>query len=77
MWRDDVDEEGGTVCPVFLGKEFEQFFFAWNLLEKGLLPKPGGWNDQPAYWIQAFQIIGPIVAQEQRNRIERMKQVDH
>ena len=77
VWRDDVDDAGGTECPVFLGREFEKFFFAWNLVEKGILPAAGGWGDQPYYWIQAFQVIGPIVAQAERERIEQMKKADH
>jgi len=76
-WRDDVEGDGGAECPVFLGKEFEKFFFAWNQMEKGILPTAGGWAEQPAYWIQAFQIIGPIVAQAQRERIEQMKKTEH
>jgi hypothetical protein len=76
-WRDDVDDEGGTECPVFIGKRFEKYFFGWRQMEKGFLPHPGGWADQPAHWIEAFEIIGSVVAEAQARRLEQMKQVEH
>lgn len=49
----------------------ENFFRGWGLLEKGILPHAGGWSEQPAYWIQAFEIIGAETARYYQEQTKR------
>lgn len=73
-WRDDVEDDGGAECPVYLRQQLERYFVAFAYLEKGLLPESGGWAQQPYHWVQAFEVIEPIVARAQRERLERLRQ---
>ena len=66
-------EETGPECPVYLGRELEEFFVGWALLEKGFLPQRGGWEEQPRIWIQAFEVIGSAVARVHREHHEQLK----
>lgn len=58
---------------MYLGREFEEFFLAWSMLEKGFLPHAGGWAEQWHVWIQAFEVIGAAVARVQREHRERLE----
>ena len=51
----------------------KEYFTAWSMREKGILPRAGGWSEQPHYWIEAFDVIGAQVAQVQREQIETMR----
>ncbi len=74
QWQDDVEGDGGAECPVYLRQHFERYFVGFAYLEKGLLPAPGGWMQQPYHWVQAFEVIEPIVAHARREQLERVRQ---
>jgi hypothetical protein len=73
VWRDDVPDDGGAECPVYLGREFEAFFLAWTMKEKSLLPVTGGWAEQPFYYVQAFEILDAAVGRAQRDRLRQVE----
>ncbi len=77
MWRDDVEGDGGAECPVFLGREFENYFVAFSFFEKGILPEAGGWAQQSHHWIQALKVIDPIVTYAQHERLEQFRKAEH
>lgn len=74
LWQGDVEGDGGAECPVYLRQQLERYFVAFVYLEKGFLPAPGGWAQQPYHWIQAFEVSAPIVAYARRERLEKMRQ---
>lgn len=69
----DGEDEAALECPVWLTHQLKEFFTAWGMREKGLLPRSGGWTEQPYYWIQALDIIGAAAARAEHERIENMK----
>lgn len=71
LWRDDVEGDGGAECPVYLRQHFEKYFVGFAYLEKGVLPAPDGWTQQPYHWIQAFEVIEPVVAGIRRQKLEQ------
>lgn len=77
LWRDDVEGDGGAECPVYLRQQFKNYFLAWTMVEKGILPAAGGWAQQPYHWVQAFETIGSAVAKVQREQVERLRTSEH
>lgn len=71
MWRGEAEEE--RECPVLLMHGLREYFTAWAMREKGILPNFGGWTEQPYFWVEAFERIGAEVAQVQREQIEAMR----
>ena len=74
-WRPEDIEEGNE-CPVLLIDRFHDYFTAWNMREKGLLPYSGGWMEQPYHWMQAFELIGPQVIDVRRRLLKNLKPTD-
>ena len=75
LWRGDI--EAGHACPVYLMPEFDHYFTAWVMFEKGVLPIEGGWTQQPNHWIQAIETIGGQMARWQREQlIQRQAEQD-
>lgn len=73
MWRQgDVEED--TVCPVFLIQDYDEYFFAWTLFNKGVMPESGGWEEQAYHWIAAFRIIEPVVIAVQIEDMKRQRE---
>lgn len=70
LWRTAEVHEGNE-CSVLLVNECHEFFTGWSLLEMNQLPEDGGWTEQPNYWIEAFDIIGPEV---RRYQLDKMKE---
>lgn len=71
LWRGEATEE--RECPVLLMHGLKEYFTAWTMREKGILPCTGGWSEQPYCWIEAIEAIGGEVAQVQREQIEAMR----
>lgn len=69
----DIPEEIGPECPVWLGHQFEPYFRdrAWR--DKGFLPQPGTWLDQPAHWVQALETIDQVVGQVEAEQLRTLK----
>lgn len=73
QWRDDAADDGGTICPVLLTQLNDEYLKGWSMLERGLLPSGGGWSEQEAHWMQAFDAIGPAVSRATREATERAR----
>lgn len=58
---------------MYLAGRYQDLMLARAMLDKGQLPKAGGWAEQPYHWVQALQVIGQQVAQVERERLERMR----
>ena len=70
-WRTHEIEED-LECSVRSMHVTQNFFRGWGLLEKGILPQPGGWEQQPAYWIEAFEIIGAETARYYQEKAKQL-----
>lgn len=46
----------------------QPYFTAWRMLERGVLPQPGGWSEQEAHWIDAFETLEPVMRELARAR---------
>jgi len=57
-------------CPVMWINEYAVVFEAYNFMEKGFLPYRGGWAEQPAILMQYVDIVGEVVANNERKRME-------
>ena len=66
-------EETGPECPVLLGREFEEYLHGWAMLQKGFLPRRGGWEEQPRIWVQVFEVIDQAVFRVQQERREQLE----
>jgi hypothetical protein len=62
---------------VYVALQYQDVLFARTMMEKGLLPEPGGWAGQPYHWIQALKVIVAEVARVERQRMERLKTRDN
>jgi len=60
MWK--IGDEEFSRCPrsLITIKSIE-YLNAYIFLEKGFLPNPGGWLDQPLKFIQAMRVIAAEV----------------
>ncbi len=61
---------------MYLAGQYRPLLLARTMFEKGFLPAPGAWTEQPYHWIQALEVIDAQVAQVERERIERLKSRD-
>jgi hypothetical protein len=61
QWRDDPPGDGGETCPVLLAVQLEDYLRAQQFAERGFLPEPGSWREQPAHWIDALQVMSSAV----------------
>ncbi len=62
---------------MLLVNEFEVYFKAWSFLEMNFMPTSefgSGWTDQPNYWIEAFNIIGPEIKKYHDDLREEIRQ---
>lgn len=60
-----------TRCPqVFCAHEHRKAVGCASMLEVGILPAPGGWDDQAAIWQQAAMLaLGEKNGYEERRRL--------
>ena len=72
-WRDDAPDEGGEICPVLLTQHHRDALRAWAMLERGLLPRAGGWAEQDAVWLQTIEAVEPAIARAKADLAERMR----
>lgn len=73
VWVSDIEEEPGTDCPVRLGHDHEFYFRSRRWRDKGFLPLPGTWFDQPAHWVQALDIIDAVSAHVEAEQLRDIK----
>lgn len=59
---------------MLLAHERAEYFFAYDLFEKGVMPETGGWTQQAAHWIEAFRVIRGVVAQVRAEQLAAMKE---
>jgi hypothetical protein len=71
MWA--LDRMPGEVCSVLLTDQYRDLLVGWGHKQDGFLPKDGGAQDQPAYWIQAFEIIDGQLALIHQERQDEAK----
>lgn len=50
-----------------------QCITAYNFYKNGVMPRPGGWMDQSAKFIDAVQVIDGEVNAIERERVEKIK----
>lgn len=74
VWRDDHPDEAGHTCPVLLSTQWRDVFLAFQFLDHHMLPFPGGWAQQHAALIEAFEILA---SQQRRIANERSANAQH
>lgn len=70
----ELDGEVSRRCPVTLvTPESVEYIRAYNFFQKGYLPNPGGWMDQPAKLIEAIELIETQVQRIDEEEIKRAR----
>lgn len=46
---------------MLLGLRMPHYFTAWRMFVQGHLPESGGWAEQSAHWVEAIEIIEPVM----------------
>ena len=60
-------------CPgSIVTRQSYEYIAAYNWREKGFLPNPGGWMEQPAKFVEAMGIIEREITRESKERMEEV-----
>jgi hypothetical protein len=70
VWEVDGCEYRG--CPYkIVTRESANFLRAFNFCERGFLPNPGGWMEQPAKMLDAFDVIEKELKKIETERLRK------
>lgn len=70
----ELDGESIRRCPMAIVTDQSiEYVRVYNFFQKGYLPNPGGWLDQPAKLIEAIEFIETEMQRIDREEFERVK----
>jgi hypothetical protein len=61
----ELDGDKYSRCPLKLvTRKSYEYINAYNFMEKGFLPNAGGWQNQPAKFIEAVIVIQGVIGKK-------------
>jgi hypothetical protein len=63
-------------CPIkVVTLQSYAYIRAYNWMQMGFLPNPGGWTEQPAKFIRVMDVIGTEISKDQKEEREKIKRM--
>lgn len=75
QWAWDAPGAAGHDCPVILMHEATPVLDSHRWMERGFLPRDGGWRAQEAWWLSAIEALEAGTAQA-RAELQRVRETD-